>query len=119
MGFILNLSKENNSLYNDFDNAYWHIENITYTTSQVGGTLKCYPSRSASQKNGEQVTPKLSIGNSVYPNVNACIYRWDFIFPLSSVFENSIPLDKNEQFTAIYKAIKNYTQLPFEDVFEE
>ena len=43
MGLKLTLSKENNTLCYDFLDAYWHIENIVYTTTQVGGVLKCFP----------------------------------------------------------------------------
>ena len=119
MGLKLTLSKENNTLYHDFLDAYWHIDNIVYTTTQVGGVLKCFPSREASLKSGTQISPNLPIGNSIFPLVDACIYRWDFIFDLSKVFKDSIPLNKNEQVTAIYEAVKEYIGLPFEDVFEE
>ena len=119
MGLRLTLSKENNTLYYDFFDAYWHIENIVYTTTQVGGVLKCYPSRESSLKNETKISPNLNIGNSIFPLVDACIYRWDFIFDLSKVFKDNIPLDKNEQITSIYEYVKKYTGLPFKDVYEE
>ena len=119
MGLKLTLGKENNFLYHDFIDAYWRIEDISYTTTMIGATLKCYPSREASKMSGTMISPSLHIGGTSHPVVLPSLYRWDFSFKLSEVFENGIPLDSDTQITAIYNKVKDFTKLPFEDVLEE
>ena len=118
MGLKLTLEKEKNQMYYDFENAYWAIDEINYTTELLYGKLICYPSREARKKQGEKVNSSLSVGGSYFPTVECLLYEWEFATKISSVFPNGIPLSVDEQKTAIYNWVKTYTGLPFVDVLE-
>ena len=119
MGLKLTLEKEKNHLYHTFEDAYWAIKEIGYTTSELYGKLICYPSREASHKQGQRAEGQLNVGGSYFPIIEANLYHWEFLAPISTVFPNGIPLSEDEQKTAIYKWVKSYTELPFTDVLEE
>ena len=119
MGLKLTLEKEKNHLYRTFENAYWAIKEINYTTSELYGKLICYPSREASHKQGQRVEGHFDVGGSHFPIIEAKLYCWEFLAPISTVFPNGIPISEDEQKTAIYKWVKSYTELPFTDVLEE
>lgn len=120
MGLKLTLPKEKNELYTDFPDAYWCVRNIAYSTDEVGGELLCYPSRDASQKQGQRMEdPYLQIGGPHNDYVDAVLYNWQFMARIRDIFPYGIPLDADQQKTAIYNWVKNYTGLPFEDVFEK
>lgn len=119
MGLQMNLSKENNILYQDFANAYWKIHNIGYTQETGWADLSAYPSRESSQEAGKMLQkPTLQVGGPIYPTYNPELYRWHLEFQLAEVFPNGIPIDINSQKTAIYIYAKKYSNLPFADVFE-
>jgi hypothetical protein len=120
MGLKMTLAKENNHLNYDFINAYWSISELSYDTQNCYFRLKAYPSREAKLSDlSPLATPTLPMGGASYPVVNCSLYLWEAIIPIVNIFPDGIPLDENEQKTAIYKFIKEYTELPFEDVFEE
>jgi len=120
MGLRMTLPKEKNGLYTDFIDAYWCVRNIAYSTDEVGGELLCFPSREASQMQGLQLDdPYLSVGGPSNDHVYAVIYSWQFLARITDIFPSGIPLNADMQKTAIYNWIKAYTQMPFEDVFEE
>lgn len=119
MGLKLTLEKEKNHLYHTFEDAYWAIKEIKYTTSKLYGKLICYPSREASHKQGQSVEGRLSVGGPYFPVIEPRLYCWEFLAPISTVFPNGIPLSEDEQKTAIYNWVKSATGLPFEDVLEE
>ena len=119
MGLKLTLEKEKNHLYHTFEDAYWAIKEIKYTTSELYGKLICYPSREASHKQGQSVEGRLSVGGPYFPIIEPRLYHWEFLAPISTVFPSGIPLSEDEQKTAIYNWIKSYTRLPFTDVLEE
>ena len=119
MGLKLTLKKEKNHLYHTFEDAYWAIKEIQYTTSELYGKLICYPSREASHKQGQKVEGRLTVGGPYFPIIESRLYFWEFIAPISTVFPNGIPLSEDEQKTAIYNWVKSTTGLPFEDVLEE
>ena len=48
MGLRLTLSKENNSLFTEFKDAYWVVTNVSYSLTSVSFNLICYPSRGQS-----------------------------------------------------------------------
>ena len=118
MGLKLTLPKETNRLYNDFIDAYWRIDEIQYGTSEFLFILCCYPSREASQKKGTNVAENMGFGGAD-GTIQPELYRWEGIFRIETVFPSGIPLSANAQKTAIYNWIKTYTNLPFQDVFEE
>lgn len=120
MGLMMTLPKEKNGLYTGFPDAYWCVRNITYSTDEVGGELLCYPSREASQMQGQRLeTPYMQVGGPYNDYVNAVLYNWQFMARIRDIFPDGIPLDADQQKTAIYNWVKAYTGLPFQDVFEE
>ena len=119
MGLKLTLEKEKNHLYHTFEDAYWAIKEIRYTTNELYGKLTCYPSREASHKQGQSVEGRLTVGGPYFPVIEPRLYCWEFLAPISTVFPNGIPLSEDEQKTAIYNWVKLTTGLPFEDVLEE
>lgn len=120
MGLQLTLKKKDNSIYADFEDAYWSIENIQYTTTYGYADLYCYPSREAKYKKGEEIKDfTISVGGGMSPVYEPRLYHWAFTFPIADVFSVGIPLSEDEQKTAIYNWVKAYTGLPFVDVMEE
>ena len=120
MGLKLTLKKQDNALYNDFIDAYWKLTNINYTTSVVAFELKCFPTREASKMNLVPMpTPTLPIGGANMTVYETSLYIWQSYEAIKNIFPSGIPLSENEQKTALYNWIKEYTGLPFEDVFEE
>jgi len=120
MGLRLTLDLENSYIGIPFVDAYWKVENIRYSTTEVGAELFCYPSREASKLNLMPMpTPTLPIGAPTYNVYQPRLYRWNMLANITDVFPQGIPLDEDEQITAIYNYIKAYTGLPFEDVFED
>lgn len=119
MGLQLTLEKEFNQLCHTFDNAYWVVKEIRYTTEDMYAKLLCYPSRESSHKQGEVVSSSLGIGGSYLPIIDSALYHWEFTAKIADIFPSGIPLSENEQKTAIYKWVKAYTNLNFTDVLEE
>ena len=118
MGLKLTLEKENNQLYHTFVDAYWAVKEIRYTTEDMYAKLICYPSRESSHKQGEVVSSSLPVGGSYLPIVDSALYQWEFTAKIAEVFPDGIPLDEDEQKTAIYEWVKAYTGMAFEDVME-
>lgn len=119
MGLQLTLEKEKNQMYHTFEDAYWAVKEIRYTTEDMYAKLLCYPSRESSHVQGIVVSSSLTVGGSYLPIVDSALYQWEFTAPISEVFPDGIPLSQNEQKTAIYEWVKSYTGLPFEDVLED
>ena len=120
MGLSLTLTKEQNTLYHDFENAYWAINDLSYDTTSCYFRLNAYPSREAKLKNLTTLeNPTIGFGSSGSKVVNSILYTWEVQLAISDIFPNGIPLDSDEQKTTIYEWIKTYTKLPFEDVLEE
>lgn len=120
MGLKLTLKKEDNSLFNDFIDAYWKISRLYYTPTVACFELSCYPSRDASKMElVPMTTPSLPIGGANKIAYETSLYVWQCQEAIASLFPNGIPLSEDDQKTAIYNWIKDYTKLPFEDVYEE
>ena len=120
MGLLLDLPKEKNTMYYDFDNAYWVIENLSYDTTACGFELNAYPTREAHQmENTILKNNSIGFGSCGSNVVNGLLYAWNVELAIIDVFPTGIPLSPDEQKTAIYEWIKNYTKLPFIDVIEE
>lgn len=129
MGLKMTLNKENNRLFTDFVDAYWSVDEIRYTTTEMGFVLRCYPSREAKYKNlvpmehpfivitleNGETTSIGGIGNPVFDTE---LYRWECQLAIAEVFPDGIPVSADDQKTAIYEWVKAYSQFPFEDVFE-
>ena len=96
MGLQMTLEARYNHMATDFIDAYWKITTLTYDTDYAYFYLKAYPSRESS-----------------------VLYQWGGIVSIQTVFPTGIPLDSNQQKSAVYNWIKAYTKLPFTDVFEE
>ena len=119
MGLQMTLPKDKNGMYVDFVDAYWKTINISYTTDRVCVEVACYPSRECSKLEGQKLeNPYFDYGGPVNNYVFSKLYSFAFIVEIKDIFPNGIPLDANEQKTAIYNFIKSYTRLPFSDVFE-
>lgn len=119
MGLQLTLEKANNRQYTDYVDAYWSVDDIAYTTQTVSFRLQCYPSREAKYKNLNQMpTSTLPIGSASPDIYDTVLYLWETYAMITDIFPNGIPLDENEQKTAIYNWVKNFTGLPFVDVLE-
>ncbi len=119
MGLQLTLEKENNQLYHTFEDAYWAVKEIRYTTEDMYAKLLCYPSRESSHRQGKIVSSTLPVGGPYLPIVDSALYQWEFTAKIVEVFPEGIPLSENEQKTAIYEWVKVYTGLEFEDILEE
>lgn len=119
MGLKLTLDIENSYMAVKYVDAYWKLENIRYSTTEVGAELFCYPSRDASKLNLVPMpSPTLPIGAPIKNVYEPKLYRWNLLANIVEIFPDGIPLDEDEQKTAIYKWIKKYTGLPFKDVIE-
>lgn len=103
----------------DFVDAYWKVTSIKYDTEYVYFYLQAFPSREASQSNGSFIEDRLSVGGAEFSTFEPRLYRWEGATYIQDVFPEGIPLNPDQQKTAIYNWIKSYTGLPFEDVFEE
>lgn len=119
MGLQMTLEAKYNHMATDFIDAYWKITTLTYDTDYAYFYLKAYPSRESSKKEGDFIEDRLSIGGSEYTNFRPVLYQWGGIVSIQTVFPTGIPLDSNQQKSAVYNWIKAYTKLPFQDVFEE
>ena len=119
MALQFTLPKECNNLYYEFVNAYWYIDDISYDTVNCYFNLLVFPNREVRLANGNLLPQNpLPIGGVPYNVVKGDIYKWKGIFPIADIFPTGIPLDVNQQKTAVYNFIKAYTKLPFEDVYE-
>lgn len=120
MALSMTLSKTQNHMYEDYHDAYWVIENIHYNLDFVAGYLRCYPTRDCSKKNGQMVEEwtQIPFGGPAFSSYNNMLWSWEFMSRITDVFPNGIPISSDEQKTAIYNWIKEYTGLPFEDVLE-
>lgn len=119
MGLQLTLSKDDNCLKYEFIDAYWAVMDLSYDTNYCYFRLKAYPSREAKlQELTPLPHPSLPMGTQSQPLVKSELYVWEGIFLISDIFPNGIPLDSDQQKTAVYNFIKNYTELPWADVFE-
>ena len=119
MGLSLTLDKTKNLMYYTFENAYWAIENVTYTPEIIDFSLRAYPNREAKLNNGMiQTDPSIGYGSGD-SSVMCYLYSWHVSQSLESIFPGGvIPTGRDAQYTAIYNWIKQYTGLPFVDVLE-
>lgn len=118
MGLSLTLSKNNNNFYHDFIDAYWSLKDINYNTTDCTFELLVYPSREAKLNTGKEIQ-SIGVGNAYFgTNVYPYLYQWTGFAKLTDLFPEGIPVDPNEQKKIIYNYIKQYTGLPFQDVFE-
>lgn len=122
MGLKLTLSKDNNPMGFTFEDAYWVIEELKYEMGaenlSISFNLNCYPSRDSSKLTGRNVEP-LSFGSPERPKYNGKLYGFSHLNYAKVIFPDGVPMDRDAQLTQIYNFIKEYTGLPFEDVFED
>lgn len=126
MGLQYRLEKNQNWLGVEFQNAYWKITNFglgEYNGDYIVSLqLTAYPSRESSvlSESGAEVSVISDFGGSVRPVYDGALYRWDAMFPVSTVFPDGVPSSLSEAKTIAYNFIKSYLdQIPFTDVFEE
>ena len=120
MGLSMTLPKDKNHIDAEFVDAYWAISALSYDMEAVSFTLTCYPSREAKQLAGTPVLePSMGGYGMSQPTYHPELYSWSPIFIIAHVFPEGIPLGRDAQLKKIYTFIKDYTGLPFEDVFEE
>ncbi len=107
MAFKKQLSKENNTLYFDFPDAYWRIENIHFTTEggefYVQFELKSYPSQDTAWNT--QDPQKLAFGD--YRHIYNDLYVWRAVIKWSDITTDSVPNNETEQKDILYTHIKN------------
>lgn len=122
MGLQMTLPLTANSIGTDFIDAYWVIQDLKYETQTEGlfvvFWLNCYPSRESSKLTGYPVEG-LKIGNPMLAVYNGKLYEYLGLVKADELFPSGIPVSTDEQKTVIYNWIKETTDLPFEDVFEE
>lgn len=119
MALQMTLAKDKNTMYFDFPNAYWVIEDLNYTTKAVVFRLNVYPNRESKlMQNHVLDNPTVGVGGAMNV-VSSRLYTWQAVTEITNIFPNGIPLSADEQKTAIYNWIKSYTGLPFIDVLEE
>ncbi len=120
MGFLLPLSKTQNTLYHDFDPAYWAIDDLSYDTTSCYFRVNAYPSREAKQMDKCVLdNPSIGFGSCGNNVVSSILYTWEVQIAITDVFPTGIPLDSDVQKTMIYEWVKSYTGLPFTDVIED
>ena len=119
MGLQLTLDKTKNLMYYTFIDAYWAISEPTYTTELIDFSLRAYPNREAKLMNNQRLdNPSIGYGSGASA-VSCILYEWHVVMDLRVIFPDGvIPAGRDAQYTAIYNWIKEYTQLPFTDVFE-
>lgn len=122
MGLKLTLEAKNNPMGFTFEDAYWHIEGLKYEMGTdalfISFSLNCYPTRDSSKLTNKDVEP-LSFGMPERSKYNGKLYNFSFMDYASRIFPDGVPMDRDSQLAQIYSFIKEYTGLPFEDVFEE
>lgn len=120
MGLRLALEKDKNKMYFDFPDAYWAIENVIFSYDLIDFSLRAFPSRESKLANNQILSdPTIGFGSGSKV-VNSILYEWHVRIELTDIFPSgAIPAGKDAQYTAIYRWIKAYTDLPFEDVLEE
>lgn len=125
MGLKLTVNKEDNSLYADFIDAYWRVDNIVFSNangeSYVSFELNTYPSRESASMNLQPITTNtFPVGGATAIAYNTKIRTWLATFKTNEVFTGSIPLSEAEQKDIIYPFIKAYTGITdWVDVLEE
>lgn len=123
MALSLTLKAKENVLYEDFENAYWCVEDIGFSSISgkmyVDFSLNTYPSREAKYKKLQSLEPSdLPIGGAIGIAYNPLIHTWQATFEAQDVFKTGIPMEEVEQKRILYNFVKVYTDLPFEDVLE-
>ena len=119
MGLIMDLPKHCNSLFTDFRDAYWSIDELSYDTSSCYFLLCAYPSRDARKMDLQPLeNPTVGFGACGMGVVKSELYRWRAIFPIIDIFPEGIPLSSDEQKARVYDWVKGYTKLPFKDALE-
>lgn len=125
MGLKLTLPKSDNPIGIDFVDAYWSISNIEFITANGGDTmlrfkLYTYPSREAKYLHNTLVpNSDIQFGTSESQKYSTVLHVWSELMKAEIVFPNGIPLKESDQKDVLYRFVKEYTGLPFEDVFEE
>ena len=127
MGLKFKLVKENNSLYIDFDEAYWAIDNICIypegDSTYVHFEVWAYPSRESRKHNNEAMEEStLSFGGASHTIVDSRLYRFFCECPVTRVFPDSVPIDRSAQKDSCYSYFKKtYLDgvINYENVFEE
>lgn len=124
MGLKLTLPKTDNFIGCDFIDAYWSIDNIEFGNYEgnayVTFNLHTYASREAKYLNQTQV-PNTGIpyGGSAEGYYRTILHNWLVQTEAQPLFPDGIPISESEQKDVLYQFVKDYTGLPFEDVFEE
>lgn len=120
MGLLMTLQKDKNHMATEFANAYWSITDLGYDIETLHFRLDCVPSREAKLLAGTQIENRTVNGFGICQSVyRPELYSWAPTFSIAEVFPEGIPLGRDAQLTHIYNFIKEYTGLPFEDVFED
>lgn len=124
MGLKLTLPQTDNYLYKEFVDAYWSVDGIEFVPingeTHVKFNLNTYPSRDSKMKTGQEVeNTGIPYGSSYRSTYTPILHQWNGMFKASLIFPNGIPLSEAEQKQALYSFVKEYTGLPFDDVFEE
>jgi len=122
MGLKLTIDKDRNSMGFTFEDAYWVIENLKYEMGSdelfVSFNLNCYPSRESSKLTGQNVAP-MEYMEPTSARINGKLCGMHHLNFVKTIFPEGIPMERDAQLKVIYSFIKEYTGLPFEDVFED
>lgn len=120
MGLKMTLPLDKNHMATEFVDAYWAVTELNYDFVGLHFKLACYPSREARQLDGTKIEePSIEGYGLCEPTYHPQLYSWEPFFTIETVFPEGVPLGRDAQLKVIYSFIKEYTGLPFEDVFED
>lgn len=119
MGFLMNLPKTDNSLFADFENAYWSIEDLGVGIPEeiiqnadmvLRGELRAYATRDSKYHGGQTIQTGLPFGgDGMY--YNPVLYRFYFQFNVVDVFPEGVPVSYGEMKAKVYPFLLKYLGL--------
>lgn len=124
MGLLMNLPKQDNVLYIDFNNAYWSIDSIIFSNGSDGinyctFTFNAYGSREAKLMNLTPIELTLQFGGPIGIAYTPKLHQWEGSFKSTDLFPTGIPVNESDQKDVLYMFIKSYLNLTdYTDVLE-
>lgn len=115
MGIIMRLPKEDNVLFEDFDQAYWCIESILFTTQNgvpyTQFEFNAYASKAARLKSLQPIERTLGFGGAMGLCYQPRLHAWEATFPTMELFPAGIPVAESDQKDVLYVFLKQHLQL--------
>lgn len=124
MAFTMRLDKANNFFKQDFENAYWRLENINIGNYDgetiINFQLKAYSNReSVLTYKTEPAKARADFRGPTNIYEIPALYHWLGSFPAATIFPDGIPTSEAEQKNILYPFVKSFLRLKdFTDVYE-